>query len=393
MADISLNTTVLYVTEEVTEGTAVDPTNGNQAVSVTSDGFAIDASFAVVERNNMTSSIERPTGRLGIKTSSASLTVEAKANTIAGGAPEYDLLMESALGATRANTNTITTLTTTNVSAIPVSAITGLAKGDIVMFKDSNGYHITPLTSVDANGPAENDDTVTCLVPFSVAPAGNTAIEKSTTFYGANSGHPSLTLTAFMEDAFKIQTAGCKVNSLSLEGFEPSSIATFAFGLQGVGYDETASTPSGLTASYDGAEPPTVLSACVYKDGVQIPVSAFGFSLENTVAQKLSTCAPNGIVSQKITARAVTGTFTPYMDTGSTALFDAFNAETKFSLFAYIANPGASAGQKKEVVAFYLPVCKITNMPKADADGLMQYNIEFQAEPDATGSSLFISFI
>lgn len=391
MADISLNTTVLYVTEEVTEGTAVNPTNGNQAVSVTSDGFALDASFAVVERNNMTSSIERPTGRLGIKTSSASLTVEVKANTTAGGAPEYDLLMESALGATRANTNTITTITTTNVSAIPVSAITGLAKGDIVMFKDANGYHITPLTSVDANGT--NDDTVTCLVPFAVAPASNTAIEKSTTFYGANSGHPSLTLTAYMEDAFKVQTQGCKVTSLSLEGFEPSSIATFAFGLQGVGYDETASTPSGLTASYDGAEPPTVLSACVYKDGVQIPVSAFAFSLENTVAQKLSTCAANGIVSQKITARAVTGSFTPYMATDSTALFDAFNAETKFSLFGYVANPGASAGQKKQVVAFYLPSCKITNMPKADADGLMQYNVEFQAEPDATGSSLFISFI
>ena len=391
MADISLNTTVLYVTEEVTEGTAVDPTNGNMAVGVTSDGFAIDPSFAVVERNNMTSSIERPTGRLGIKTSTASLTVEVKANTTAGGAPEYDLLMESALGATRSNTNSITTITTTNLTTIPVTAITGLAKGDIVMFKDSNGYHITPLTSVDANGT--KDDTVTCLVPFSVAPASNTAIEKSTTFYGANNGHPSLTLTAFMEDAFKIQTPGCKVTSLSLEGFEPSSIATFAFGLQGTGYDETASTPSGLTASYDGAEPPTVLSACVYKDGVQIPVSAFAFSVENTVAQKLSTCAANGIVSQKITARAVTGTFTPYMATDSTALFDAFNAETKFSLFGYVANPGASAGQKKEVVAFYLPVCKITNMPKADADGLMQYNIEFQAEPDSTGSSLFISFI
>jgi hypothetical protein len=391
MADISLNTTVLYVTEEVIEGTAVDPTVGNQAVSVTSDGFALDASFAIIERNNMTSSIERPTGRLGIKTSSASLTVEAKACSTAGGKPEYDLLLESALGATRASTNNPTTITTTNVSVIPVSAITGLAKGDIVMFKDANGYHITPLTATAANGT--NDDTVTCLVPFAVAPASNTVIEKFTTFYGANSGHPSLTLTAYMEDAFKVQSPGGKVTSLSLEGFEPSSIATFAFGLTGTGYDESASTASGLTASYDGAEPPTVLSACVYKDGTQIPVSAFAFSLENTVAQKLATCAANGIVSQKITARAVTGSFSPYMDTTSTALFDAFTAETKFSLFGYLANPGASAGQKKEVIGFYLPRCKITNMPKADADGLMQYNVEFQAEPDTAGSSLYISFI
>jgi hypothetical protein len=122
-------------------------------------------------------------------------------------------------------------------------------------------------------------------------------------------------------------------------------------------------------------------------------VSAFAFSLENTVAQKLSTCAANGIVGQKVTARAVTGSFSPYMDTTSTALFDAFTAETKFSMFGFLANPGASAGQKKEVIGFYLPSCKITNMPKADADGLMQYNVEFQAEPDTAGSSIYISFI
>jgi hypothetical protein len=196
-----------------------------------------------------------------------------------------------------------------------------------------------------------------------------------------------------MEDAYKIQSAGNKVTSLSLEGFEPSSIATFSFGLNGTSYDETASTSSGLTATFDGAEPPTVLSACVYKDGVQFPVSSFGFSLENTISQKLSTCSPNGIIGQKVTKRVVTGSFSPYMATDSTALFDAFNAETKFSLFGYLANPTSTAGQKKEVVAFYLPICKITNMPKADADGLMQYNVEFQAEPDTAGSSIYISFI
>lgn len=391
MADISLNTTVLYVTEESTEGVAVDPTNGDQAVGITSDGFALDASFAVVERNNMTSSIERPLPRIGIRTNSAAITVELKSASTAGAKPECDLLIEGALGATRASTNNPTTLATTNLTVIPLSAATGLVKGDIVMFKDTNGYHITPLTSVDLNGT--NDDTVTCLVPFSVAPASNTVIEKFTTFYGANSGHPSLTLTAFMEDAFKIQSQGNKVTSLAMSGFEPGSIASLEFGLQGLGYDETASSPSGLTASYSGAEPPTVLSACVFKDGVAISVSSLAWSVENTVAQKLSTCAANGIIGQRVTNRVVTGSFTTDMATDSTTIFDAFNAETKFSIFAYIANPTATAGQKKEVVGMYFPVVKITNLPKGNADGFMQYNLEFQAEPDAAGSSIYLGFI
>jgi hypothetical protein len=389
MADISKNTATVYVTREVTEALAVEPTNGSQAVSVTSDGFEMNGEKALVERNNMTSSISKALPRVGIKTSSVTLTVEAKANSVAGVTPEAGLLFEACLGATRSNTNSITTITTTNLTTIPVSAITGLAVGDVVMFKDSNGYHITPLTAVAANGT--NDDTVTCLIPFAVAPASNTAIEKSTSFYGANSGHPSLTVTTYLEDALKMQSAGCRVASLSLDGFETGGIASFNFGLNGTGYDESVAA-SGLTASFSGATPPLVLEACVYKDGTAIPVTALSWSVENTLAQKLSTCAANGILGQKITQRVVSGSFTPYMDTTSVALFDDFDANTQFSICGFLSNPGASAGQKKEVIGFYLPVCIITAAPHSDADGLMQYNLEFSTGPDAAGSQIYITF-
>lgn len=392
MAYVAKNTAVVYVTEETTEGVAVTPV-GTDAVSITTD-FEMNGEKELVERNNLTVSIIKEIPRVGIKTCSLSLAVEAKANLTEGSAPEAALLFESSLGLMRQQTNTTTTITTTNLTTIPVSALTGFVAGDFCMLKDTNiagGYHISPITAVAANGT--NDDTVSLLIPSPTAPTNGTSIAKFTTFATANSGHPSLTVTTYLEDALQLQAAGCRVSSLSLEGFETGQIASFNFALTGLGYDETVSA-SGLTATYDAATPPLVLSACVFKDGVAIPVNNFAVSVENTLGRITSTCSPNGIIAQKVTEQAITGSFTPYMDTTSVALFNQFNANTEFSVCAILKNPGATTGTFKEVIGVYIPRAIITAMPKADQDGVMQYAIEFNAAYSSTiGSAMTIGFI
>lgn len=392
MAYVAKNTAVVYVTKELTEGLAVSPSN-TSAVSITTD-FEMNGEKELVERNNMTTSIIKEIPRVGIKTCSLTLNVEAKANATEGSAPEASLLFEGALGSVRSQTNSATTLTTTNLTVIPVSAVTGFVAGDIVMIKDTNitgGYHISPITAAAANGT--NEDTISLLIPTPVAPTNGSAIAKFTTFATANSGHPSLTVTTFLEDAIKLQAAGTKVSSMSLEGFETGQIAAFNFALTGMSYDETLAS-SGLTASYTAGTPPLVLSACVYKDGVAIPVNGFSLSLENTLGRITSTCSSNGLIGQKITEQVITGSFTPYMDTTSVALFTSFNANTEFSICAILKNPGASAGTYKEVIGVYLPRCIITAMPKADQDGVMQYSLEFSAGYSTTvGTALTIGFI
>jgi hypothetical protein len=58
-----------------------------------------------------------------------------------------------------------------------------------------------------------------------------------------------------------------------------------------------------------------------------------------------------------------------------------------------MSNPGATSGEKKEVIAVYVPNCIITALPKSDQDGVMQYSLEFSAGPGTTGSDIYISFI
>lgn len=399
MAYVSKKSTVLYVTQEVTEGVAVNPSAGNQAVSILADGFELNPEKELVERNNLTASIAKALPRTGIKSASGSVGVELKASSVAGTAPEADLLFLAALGAVRSLTSTVTiNAVSTNTTVINVPDATKFAIGDTVMIKSTNvgpdgGYHLSPITTVTEGGT--NQDTITLLVPTSTNFAqSNDVIEKFTTFYGANDGHPSLTLTSLMEGTYETQASGCRVSSLSIDTFETGQIASFAFGLTGQNYQETPGS-SGPAAVFDGGTPPLILGACLFKDGVQLPVNSVAVSLENTLSPVQNMCSENGIIAQRITDRAITGSLVPYMDSTSSALFDSFDENTLFSLFFYAKVPGASTGIKKECVAVYLPNCICTALPKQDADGLMQYSLEFSAGPSASGvgSDIYISFI
>jgi hypothetical protein len=396
MADLVSKNTVLYVTKEVTEGVAVNPTAGDQAVSFLTDSVEIAGNRETVERDNNQTSLVRELPRLGIRTCEASITTEVKANTTAGGLPECNLLLEAALGAVRSQSNTTTiSATQTNTTSIKVPTGSTFVAGDIIMIKETNlgadGYHISPISAVADGGT--NDDTLTLLVPTSTNYATtNSVIEKSTTFFDSNT-EPSVTLTVYGEDAVKMQGAGCKVSSLSLDGFETAAIPSFAFALAGIDYDESLAA-SGLTATFDGATPPIVLSACVYKDGVKMDVTQFAFSVENTVSQRRSTCSVNGITGQRVTEKAITGSFTAYMDTTSVAQFTNFDAGTEFSLFMTLKNPGSSSGIWKEVIGVYMPRCMATAAPHTSVDGLMAYNVEFSAGKSSSfGASIYIGFI
>ena len=85
--EATLKSTVVYVTEEVTEGTAVDPSVGTEAVGIQADGFEMNGEKELVERSLLRSGIQKQVPRTGIKTCSATLGVEASANGTAGSAP------------------------------------------------------------------------------------------------------------------------------------------------------------------------------------------------------------------------------------------------------------------------------------------------------------------
>lgn len=495
MAYITTRSRVVYIKEETTQGVAVEPALGSDAVAILADGFELNGEKELVERNVLTSSIAAQIPRTGIKTATGSIGVEWKANGTAGATTEYGLLFESLLGAKRALASTVTTKATgntTNVLAIEDTDISKFNVGDIIMVKEAGAFHVSPILSrVVTPGSA----TITLLRPKATAFSNSVVIEKVQNYYGANNGHKYLTITSFLDKTFKQQATGCLVNSISVDNFSVGQIPTLSFGLEGInytdsvvqtaGYSHSAGTPStnisagtddsfdiavdglaavtvsltvagltsgaliaaemqtkinaaltgasvtvvfadgiykitsdkmgdgssvivtdatldnvaddlkigvansgsevvgvsgnGLTPAYDAALPPICLSACIYMDGVAIPCTDVAVSVESTVGRITSTCSPNGIISTRATQRATSGSLTTYAETDSVSYYNKFDTNAEFSLFAYAGIPTATAGEMKDVVAFYVPRAIITAKPMADADGIGTYAIEFQA--------------
>lgn len=378
--------TVIYIKEEVTEGTHVAPASGSDAILPLADGVELTPSRELIDRNVLNGSIGKNTSRKGMKSVSGNISVEFKAQGTEGQAPEYGLLIESALGNVR--TGATQTSTTGNTSSvIEFGAAPNFAVGDIVMIKEAGSYHISPVSSVDV-------DSITLLRAASGAFSDGVVVAAVSTYYPANSGHKAISVTKYVEDSIEEKGTGCKITSMALSNFSVGQIAQLDFGMEGLTYARSVNA-SGLSESFDSSKPPIVLEACVFVDGVQTPVSELGFSIENTLGFIMDTCSANGKTASRITERSITGNFNPYKQDDSIANFTKFDEGTAFSLFGYAVIPTGTAGEYQDVVAFYLPSCQVTELSESDQDGVLQDAITFQATRGDSGSSeeIYISFI
>jgi hypothetical protein len=395
MGIIVKKNTAVAVMEEVTEGTYVAPSSASKYVQTLADGFELSPSKEVIERDIFTSSIGKTSPRTGQFQVTGSIPVELRAFSTEGGAPEFDLLMKSALGTRRQATTTTTTKASGNTASvlqIEDADITKFNVGDIIMIKMDDAYHVSPIT---AKSTGTGTATITLLIPH---PSGDiddsVVIGKFTTYTVADSGHPSLSISKYLESAVLEQATGCRVSSMSLEGFSTGQLPTLNFGFEGLNFDRSL-TAIPHTPSYDTALPPIILDAKAYMDTDALEINELTISLENTLGFKSSISEANGRSSGRATERTISGTFNPYKEDDSIANFTKYVNDTPFKLFAYAKVPTGTDGEFGNVVAVYMPNCVITEMGESDQDGLVQENISFSANRGSAGTTneIYICFI
>lgn len=357
---------------ETTAGTYVAPTAATSYVQTLAEGAEMSRSKEVIERNIFTASIGQVAPRTGMFSVSGSLPVEARSKSTQGAAPEYDALMKSAFGSRRQLTAEETTNAGNTTAILKVtSANTKFAVGDIILVKEAGKYHVSPVKAVTTTD-------VELEIPAATAFSDGVVIAKHTTYIVADSGHPSLSISRYLESAVLQKAVGCKVTTMALEGFATGQLPSFKFGFEGLNFDSSL-TAIPHTPSYDSQVPPIILSAKAFMDGVEIDINELALSLENTLGYKTSIAAENGRVSSRATERKITGTLNPYMASDSISNFTKFKNNTAFSIFAYAKIPSVTAGEFSGIVAVYMPNCLITDLGESDSDGIMQDNISFSA--------------
>jgi hypothetical protein len=387
--------TAVGVEIESVEGTYVAPSAATSFIQTLADGFEMSNSKELLERNIFTASIGKTSPLTGQFKASGKIPVEARAFSTAGHVPEYDALMKSAMGDRHQISTTTTTKSSGNTATvlqIDDADISKFTVGDIILVKMTGAYHVSPIT---AKSTGTGTATITLLVPH---PSGDiddsVVIEKSTIYTVADSGHPSLSISKYVNSAVLEKATGCHVNSLSLENFATGQIPSFQFGFEGLNFDRSV-TAIPYTPSYDTALPPIMLDARMYMDGTSLDVNELKFELQNALGFQSSIQASNGRVSGRATERTITGTLNPYKSDADVANFTKYKNNTLFSLFAYAKVPTGTTGQFGNIVAVYMPKCIITEMGEGDQDGLLQDSISFSANRGTAGttSEIYIAFI
>lgn len=388
MSDVVKKNQAWAAIVEDTEGEYKAPVAGNEFIQTLTEGSEMSRSKQLLERNVFTASIGQTAPRTGMFEVSGSLAVEAKSAQVEGEEPQFDGLMQSALGDRRQLTSPVTTGSGHTTSVINIAdADESFAVGDIVLIKEDDAFHVSPISAVSSS-------SITLLVPAENAFSNAVVVAKHTTYICADSGHPALSISRYLEGTILQAGIGCKVSSLALENFSTGAIPNFKFGFEGLNFDSSL-TPIPATPSYDTNLPPIMLAGKVFMDGAEIDVNELSFSLENTLGFKTSINAENGKTSSRATERTISGSFNPYMASDSMANYNKFKDNTSFSIFAYAKLPSATEGEFSGIVAVYMPNCLITELSEADNDGLMQDNITFSANRGTAGDKpeIYITFI
>lgn len=380
----------VFIEKEVTEGTYVPEASGAAAVEVLADGLEFTPTKELLERNNRTSTVERVPARVGQKSMAASVPVEFKAGSTEGGSPETSPLWEALLGGKDVLTQ-VTSLTGHTTSKIYLTSTAQYKIGHIVKINQSEiagDDHVSPIKNKATDG---GGNYIELLIPYGVPFSTNVKVAAAVNFYH-QSGAPTLSVTNYLGGQIREKAIGMRAVSAEVANFSTGQLPTATFNLEGLDFDRAVGSPL-FSPSYDSSLPPVVLCSKVYKDDTELVVNAVTLSIQNTLGFLTSTASCSGKISSRITDLAVNFTINPYMEDDDVDLFDLFKNNTGFSLFGSSNNKTDTMGEKKEVVAFYMPNCRIPEITTGIEDGILTDAINGQAYKTLGNDTIFVAFI
>jgi ribosomal protein S17 len=382
----------VWLKDEVTEGVYVAPTSSADAIEVLESGLDFKYSRDEIERNTLSDTVELEANRLGLKQVTGTIPVEYKANSTLGSAPVEDKLYKSLMGARRQITTTTTTKTgnTSTVLQIQDADISKFNVGDIVRVNRAGLFECRPISVVTTT-----IGFATITFPFALdngAPPDNVVIEKATTYYHTDT-KPTFSATNYLGGEIEERVLGTRVVSAALDSWETAKVGTWNFSVEGLDLTRQVGAPAFQTNFAGNALPPVLLEACIWVNGVKVDYVSFGMNLENTKTDIMSPCSSAGKIASRITEFSAKGQIKPYMSDVNVTRFDSFNDNDDFSIFGYAHNPTGVDGEFKEIIAFWFPQVKITQMPTGDQDGTLTDDISFKAYRKNGNDTVFLGFI
>ena len=216
MAFETTRSSILAVTEEVTEGTPVFPTAGTDCIALT-PGFDFAPNFETLENEELTGTIAASAPVQGLESPTASFTNYAKGSGTEGAVADWGILLKNAHGSQTINATERLTDAGSTAGSSSARAVLKLAsggadfdKGYAVLIKDgTHSYRIRNVHDVSTN-----DLTLSQNIP--AAPASGIGVGKCIN-YGMLDSVGSLSAWLYRGNGGAVELiTGAKVSSYTL---------------------------------------------------------------------------------------------------------------------------------------------------------------------------------
>jgi hypothetical protein len=230
MAKLQNRNTVMAVVKETTEGTPVAPSAATQFIPI-HEGFTFDPAFDELENAELQSSIGKSKNTLGLENPTSSFDLYIKHSGVEAQAPNWGVLLESALGQVTAAPTELNVAASTTVSVVKVAASgTDYPRGSAVLLKNSsNAYEIRPVSGSTAT------DITLAFDSINIADTG-VGIGRPVQYSPLSVGHPTLSVWGYRANAGALELmAGGRVSDLSIEVPAADAI-TGSFTIDGIQY-------------------------------------------------------------------------------------------------------------------------------------------------------------
>lgn len=303
--------------EETTEGTLIAPVAADFVPG--RDGFSFTGELETIDSDELVNDIGASKSYAAKEIPKGSFPMYLRHSGTEGTAPQYDIIIKSAMGTQTDNATEYSTngTSTAGTSAARASLEMGsgqednFVEGQAVLIKDgANGYAIRNVNDVDSAG-----DQLNLNFNLSAAPATATALGKANHFSPAAQDHPTFSAYHYGASSgsdFKQAIAGCRTTSLNFD-FPANGFAEMSAEFEGIehfmNYIEIDATNNKINFIDNVSELTATLASKVYKSPL---------ALADEIASKMTT-ASAGSQADTITCTysSSTGKFTITSD-GST---------------------------------------------------------------------------
>lgn len=204
------------------------------------EGFTFQSGVNTVDSDELVNDIGASEGFVTSESPSGSVPKYFKASGTEGVAPDYALLIKSAMGSQTDNSTQYDTVSSSTAGTAAARAVLNVdtgegvqfAEGQAVLIKDgTNGYSIRNVDSISS-------DALSLNFNLAAAPGSGVNLGKAIHWAPAISGHPTFTAhhyQASSSSALHQAIVGCRTTNMSIE-FPANELATCAFDFEGIGF-------------------------------------------------------------------------------------------------------------------------------------------------------------